>query len=107
MRQEVARSKQNWSLENVVLQTVVTNKEKEQIKDPPAEGVYVYGLFLEGTFIHLHHDHSYNCGTPIRTVAYVVLSVGCAWDKANGRLLDSPPKVLFCSVPVLYITAVL
>ena len=41
-------------LDGVVLQTFVTNKEKEQIREPPQEGVYVYGLYLEGNLLSLY-----------------------------------------------------
>lgn len=49
MKQQTTRARPGMPLDGVVLQTFVTNKEKEQIKEPPQEGVYVYGLYLEGT----------------------------------------------------------
>ncbi|KAL8182696.1 UNVERIFIED_CONTAM: Dynein heavy chain 5, axonemal [Gekko kuhli] len=50
---------------------------KDDITTPPAEGVYVYGLYLEGA----------------------------GWDKRNMRLMDSKPKVLFEMMPVIRIYA--
>ena len=49
------------------------------MREPPAEGIYVHGLFLEG----------------------------CSWSKKEMTLVDSPPKVLVAPLPVLFITGVL
>lgn len=46
---------------------------KDDITQPPAEGVYVYGLYLEGA----------------------------GWDRRNCKLIDSKPKVLFEMMPVI------
>eukprot|EP00164_Ancoracysta_twista_P001803 GFYU01002367.1.p1 GENE.GFYU01002367.1~~GFYU01002367.1.p1 ORF type:complete len:811 (+),score=281.55 GFYU01002367.1:300-2435(+) len=78
MRQEVTRKHAGWAMDDVVLFTEVTKHEKEEIKDGPSEGVYIYGLFLDG----------------------------CCWDKKLNKLVDSPPKVLFSPLPVLYVSAV-
>ena len=43
----------------------------------PAEGIYIYGLFLDGA----------------------------RWDKAGNKLADPEPKVLFAGLPVLHISA--
>lgn len=42
------------------------------------EGVYVYGLYLEGA----------------------------GWDKRNSKLIESTPKILFIQLPVLHMYAV-
>ncbi len=42
------------------------------------EGVYIYGLFLDG----------------------------CAWSGKENRLVDSEPKKLYHPLPVLYVTGV-
>jgi len=78
MRQEVAR-KHSWALDEVAMFTEVMKYEAEELKDGPSEGVYIHGLFLDG----------------------------CAWGKKENRLVDSPPKILFWPLPVLYCTAVL
>ena len=82
MKQEVNRlhAKDKWALDDVVMTSEVTNppKEIEQLKDEPKEGVYVYGLFLEG----------------------------CRWDGKMNCLVDSEPKKLFTPLPVLYVTGV-
>ena len=54
-------------------------REVEQIKDSPAEGVYIHGLFLDG----------------------------CAWSGRENKLVDAEPKKLFNPLPVLYVTGVL
>jgi len=83
MKQEVNRqhAKDKWALDDVVMTSQVTHppKDVEQLKDGMSEGVYVYGLFLEG----------------------------CRWDGKQNKLVDSDPKKLFTPLPVLEVTGVL
>lgn len=51
---------------------------KEDVAVPPPEGVYIYGLYLEGA----------------------------AWDKRGMKLIESRPKVLFEQMPIILINAV-
>jgi len=80
--QEVTRAHaaQNWSLDDVVLSTDITPLEKEEVEraERVSEGVYVWGLFLEGA----------------------------DWDKKNLKLVDAPPKKLFCPIPCMFVTSV-
>ena len=82
MKQEVSRrhAGDKWALDDVVLTSEVTHpaKDLDGIKEAPAEGVYVYGLFLDA----------------------------CAWSAKGNRLIDSEPKKLFNPLPVLYVTGV-
>ncbi|CAM9269982.1 unnamed protein product, partial [Laminaria digitata] len=48
-----------------------------QVRSPPAEGVYIHGLFLDGA----------------------------AWSKQEGVMVESEPKKLFVSLPVLFVSA--
>ncbi|NWR44721.1 DYH5 protein, partial [Regulus satrapa] len=77
VRQEITRANKGWALDSVVLCSEVTKWMKEDITSPPSEGVYVYGLYLEGA----------------------------GWDKKNMRLTESKPKVLFEQMPVIRIYA--
>ncbi|RXG53559.1 Dynein heavy chain 5, axonemal [Armadillidium vulgare] len=77
MRQEVTRQHKGWSLDCVILQNLVTRFNKEEIHEPPPEGVYIYGLFLEGA----------------------------SWDKKRGKLIESRQKVLYEPLPVVYLYA--
>ena len=80
MRQEVTRQhkKDQWALDDVVTHTQVMGVELDRIREPPEEGQYIYGLFLEGA----------------------------KWNKQEGRLEESDPKKLFVSMPVIHVTAV-
>jgi len=77
MRQEVTRNHKGWALDSVVLQNDVLKIYKDDVTTPPAEGVYIYGLFIEGA----------------------------SWDRRGNKLIESPPKVLFTPLPVIHIYA--
>jgi dynein heavy chain len=79
MKQEVTRqhTSEKWALDDVVYHTEVTGFERqEKVTSSPAEGIYIYGLFLEG----------------------------CAWSKQEGTLIESEPKKLFVPLPVLLVS---
>lgn len=78
MRQEVARAHKGWALDTVILHNDVTKLMKEEMKGAPAEGVFVYGLYIEGA----------------------------SWDKRNAKLIESAPKVLNVLMPVIHIYAI-
>uniref|UniRef100_A0A5F8GJ93 Dynein axonemal heavy chain 5 n=1 Tax=Monodelphis domestica TaxID=13616 RepID=A0A5F8GJ93_MONDO len=77
MRQEITRANKGWALDSMVLCNEVTKWMKDDISAPPTEGVYVYGLYLEGA----------------------------GWDKRNVKLIESKPKVLFELMPIIRIYA--
>ncbi|EHB05914.1 Dynein heavy chain 8, axonemal [Heterocephalus glaber] len=78
MRQEVTRAHKGWALDTVTIHNEVLWQTKEEITTPPVEGVYIYGLYLDGA----------------------------AWDRRNGKLTESTPKVLFTLLPVLHVFAI-
>lgn len=82
VKQEVSRKHlgDKWALDDVVLTGEVLHpaKEVEQIREAPQEGVYVYGLYLDG----------------------------CAWSNKEGKLTESEPKKLYHPLPVYYVTGV-
>uniref|UniRef100_A0A8C6KVS4 Dynein axonemal heavy chain 5 n=1 Tax=Nothobranchius furzeri TaxID=105023 RepID=A0A8C6KVS4_NOTFU len=73
MRQEITRANKGWALDRMVLCNEVTRWMKDDITQPPTEGVYVYGLYLEGA----------------------------GWERRHCKLVDSKPKVLFETMPVI------
>ena len=74
----MTRAHKGWALDSVVLHNDITKLNKEEITEPPEEGVYVHGLFLEGA----------------------------GWDRKNSKLCESTNKVLFVSLPVAHIYAI-
>merc|ERR1719247_809004 len=79
-RQEVCRkhSKDGWALDDVVNYSEVLRQERDEVRKGPDEGIYVYGLYLDGA----------------------------KWDKSKDKLVDSDPKVLYAQLPVLWITGI-
>ncbi|XP_023288932.1 dynein heavy chain 8, axonemal-like [Orussus abietinus] len=77
MKQEVTRAHKGWALDNVIAHNDVTRYAQDEVKTPPTEGVFVYGLYLEGA----------------------------GWDKRNNRLCESANKVLYVMMPVIHIYA--
>jgi dynein heavy chain len=80
MRQEVTRQheKDSWALDDVVDQTEILQQDIERLRDSPAEGVYVRGLFIEGA----------------------------RWTKADGGRLDElEGKLTYVNMPVVHVSA--
>jgi len=78
MRQEITRAHKGWALDGVVLMNDVTKMMKEDITNAPGEGVYVYGLYLDGA----------------------------GWDRRNARLMEPQAKVLYTLLPVVHVYAI-
>ncbi|XP_064627182.1 dynein axonemal heavy chain 5-like isoform X2 [Lineus longissimus] len=78
MRQEITRAHKGWALDGVILANDVTRSMKEDITAGPSEGVYVYGLYLDGA----------------------------GWDRRNTRLIEPSPKVLYTQIPVVHVFAI-
>eukprot|EP00049_Salpingoeca_infusionum_P010530 m.182232 g.182232 ORF g.182232 m.182232 type:complete len:2544 (-) comp14667_c0_seq7:2478-10109(-) len=79
MRQEITRAHKGWALDSVVCCNDVTKlMGKEDVKEAPKEGLYIYGLFLDGA----------------------------GWDKRNNMLCDPPPKVLYTALPIVHLSAI-
>jgi dynein heavy chain len=82
MKQEVCRKHQKdankWALDDIVYHTEVTEKERvESVKAQPAEGAYIYGLWMEGA----------------------------GWDRHGCQLQESEPKTLYVQLPILLCSA--
>ena len=75
---QVARAHKGWALDSVVLHNDVTKLNKEEITSPPAEGVYIFGLFMDGA----------------------------GWDRRNTKLVEPTPKVLYVPMPVVHVYAI-
>ncbi|XP_032540330.1 dynein heavy chain 8, axonemal isoform X1 [Chiroxiphia lanceolata] len=78
MKQEATRAHKDWALDKVAVHNEVLKQTREEITAPPPEGVYIYGLYLEGA----------------------------GWEKRRSILVESTPKVLFVQLPVLHMFAV-
>lgn len=75
----MTRAHKGWALDSVKLNNEVTRfLHREDVLNPPEEGVYVYGLYLEGA----------------------------TWEKRGMKLTESKPKVLFENMPILLMDAI-
>lgn len=55
-----------------------TKHDPEDVKEGPAEGVYIHGMYLDG----------------------------CGWSKKESKLVEAPAKVLYIPLPCMHVTAV-
>ena len=78
MRQEITRAHKGWALDSVVLSNDMTKMMREDVTAGPSEGVYIYGLYLDGA----------------------------GWDRRNMKLTEAQAKVLYTSLPIAHLTAV-
>lgn len=78
MRQEVARAHKGWALDMITLHNDVTQMVAEDCKVAPVEGVYIYGLYLDGA----------------------------GWDKRKVRLQEATNKILYSPMPVIHVYAI-
>lgn len=74
----MTRAHKGWALDSVILDNDLTRMLKEDIQQPPPEGVYIYGLFLDGA----------------------------GWDRRGCKLTEPPAKSLFCPLPVVHVYAI-
>ncbi len=74
----MTRAHKGWALDTVVVHNDITRMMKDDVTAPPPEGVYVYGLYIDGA----------------------------GWDRKNCRLTEPTPKVLFAFLPVAHIYAI-
>ncbi len=78
VKQEITRAHTGWALDSVVVNTSVLKIEDHTaIQAPPSEGVYIYGLVLDGG----------------------------GWSRKTGSLVDAPAKVLSVPLPILHVGA--
>ncbi|XP_069830783.1 uncharacterized protein [Dendropsophus ebraccatus] len=68
-------SDRTGNVESIELKTDVTQRDKEHIRDPPQEGIFVHGVHLWG--VH--------------------------WNKTDGEIVDSPPKHSLNILPVIHL----
>jgi dynein heavy chain len=79
MRQEITRAHKGWALDSVVCANEVTKiADKEDVVSSPKEGVYIYGLYLDGA----------------------------GWNKRDCTLMEQAPKVLYVQLPILWMYAI-
>jgi len=78
MRQEVARAHKGWALDVVTMHNDVTKMLFDECKQKPKEGVFVYGLYIDGA----------------------------GWDRKNCRLCEATNKILYTLMPIIHIYAI-
>lgn len=66
------------SSEGLVVKTEITNRDKDHLRDPPSDGIFIYGVHLWGTH----------------------------WEKASNDLHDNPPKSISYALPVIHFQVV-
>ncbi|XP_074662754.1 uncharacterized protein LOC141915202 [Tubulanus polymorphus] len=64
------------NMEPCVFQTELTARDKDHLRDPPPEGMFIYGIYIWG----------------------------CSWDKTSGELQDAPSRHTCTTLPVIHVT---
>ncbi|XP_073445808.1 uncharacterized protein [Dendrobates tinctorius] len=77
LKQEAIRryTERTENVDSIELTTEITQRDKEHIRDPPQEGIFVHGVHLWGV----------------------------NWNKTDGEIVDSPPKHCLNVLPVIHL----
>ncbi|XP_073531710.1 dynein axonemal heavy chain 5-like [Phyllobates terribilis] len=77
LKQEVIRryTERTGNVDSIEITAEITQRDKEHIRDPPQEGIFVHGVHLWG--VH--------------------------WNKTDGEIVDSPPKHSLNVLPVIHL----
>ncbi|XP_077137822.1 dynein axonemal heavy chain 5-like [Ranitomeya variabilis] len=77
LKQEAIRryTERTENVDSIVLTTEMTQRDKDHIRDPPQEGIFVHGVHLWGV----------------------------NWNKTDGEIVDSPPKHSLNVLPVIHL----
>ncbi|XP_064629693.1 uncharacterized protein LOC135488785 isoform X2 [Lineus longissimus] len=69
-------SERSGNIDHLIFQTEITSRDKDHLRDPPQEGMFVYGINIWG----------------------------CSWEKTSGELQDVAPRHACTALPVIHIT---
>ncbi|KAM4043310.1 dynein axonemal heavy chain 5-like isoform 1-T1 [Anomaloglossus baeobatrachus] len=77
LKQEAIRryTEKTGNVDPIEFKTEITQRDKEHIRDPPQEGIFVHGIHLWGV----------------------------NWNKTDGEIVDSPPKHSLNVLPVIHL----
>ncbi|XP_069461306.1 uncharacterized protein [Ambystoma mexicanum] len=77
LKQETIRqySERTGNAEPIIFKTEITQRDKDHIRDPPHEGMFIYGIHIWGV----------------------------SWNKTDAELLDSSPKQSASLLPVVHL----
>ncbi|XP_033124639.1 dynein heavy chain 8, axonemal-like [Anneissia japonica] len=65
-------------MEPFIFQTEITARDKDHVRDPPQEGMFVYGIYIWG----------------------------CTWEKTTGELQDLAPRHGPTPLPIIHIICI-
>ena len=66
------------AVDSLIFHTELTARDKDHLRDPPQEGMFVFGLHLWG----------------------------CGWDKASNELFDTTTRRYPAELPVIHVTCI-
>ncbi|KAG8444848.1 hypothetical protein GDO86_009850 [Hymenochirus boettgeri] len=77
LKQDAIRrcSGRSGNIEPIQFKTEITQRDKEHIRDPPHEGIFIYGVYIWGVL----------------------------WNKTDLEVVDSPPKQILNTLPVIHL----
>lgn len=81
--QSMAR-KNEWPLDKMALQCDMTKKNKEDFSNPPREGAYIHGLFMEGARWDVQVNPLVSYLKKQGIESYCLL----AWEKMDTRVIN-------------------